>query len=522
MEPGPYKTNVTNNWNSFFSNVSRQGTIFDSPIADNGRYYAFLSKADYDESTDTWSVMFEVQPAKWVINVFEAGSVQINYMAPVGPASIFHLTSVLTNPLLEKLGLSSTDDLAEGTWYAIAIEKQDSGPLNGIFYNPDIDTNPNNPALFYGNYGLNSAELAVELILNVYTPNIPVPRRGVKRKDWPVKVNNALAVRTTLKAKRQRITRAKYIKSGMFAVAPPVTSIGAMDIGQGNCNLLLDTNNEPFTYFDIGYPLWFYVGSLPANLNYANLGGAYLGPIAQNTANDLEVVLSHWDWDHWRMGKIANMITLPWLVPNQPVGGSALNFFNSLTNVQIYGGAPFNAAGNTFTLHRCNPIGLPAAAVLNNSGIAMKVNMLLPTASAVPTEVMMTADANFNKVAGYPFVNLTGIEAVHHGSNAHGASNNLPVPMVNPAGTGRIFYSYGIRKPSVGPLVYVYGFPVAASVTDYHTAGWTVENGTAEGLHIRALPTVQTYRGNVRVGSNAQLPVAYNNTAFYIFPNTIN
>lgn len=521
MDTSQYTSENNWGWNPLFNNINKQGRKFSSPISSNGLYYAFLSKADYDESIDSWSVMFEVLPAKWAINVFTNGSRRVKYKAPLGPDSMYHIPYVKTEPLLNVLGLIDPDDIAEGTWYLILIRPQDMGKIQGILYNPDIDVNPDNPNMFYGNYQLDSATLSVELIRDVYLPDNPMPRQPTKKRPRDWELEEDLAIRYAPYGRKQSFRRIAVHPNARMAVAPPITSIGAMDVGQGNCNLLIDSNNEPFTYFDLGYPLWFYVGSLPANLNYANLGAAYRGPITQNAGNDLEVVLSHWDWDHWRLGKVANMNTLRWIVPNQTIGASALKFFNTLTNCYIYNGGPFNGAGGTYTLHRCNAAGLPAAAILNNSGLAMNVNMQLPTTSAVATTVLMTGDANFPSIQGGPFLQLSGIEAVHHGSNAHGASNNLPNQIANYNGNGRIFYSYGLRI-SGGALVYVYGFPVPAAITNYHNAGWTVESGTAEGDQIRALPTTQANRGNVRVGNPALLPVAYNNTAFYNFPNTVN
>jgi len=524
METGPKKLGGGPgvSWSGLFKNVSRQGTQFNSPIAANNWYYAFLSKVDYDQSTGTWSVAFEVQPAVWTVNVFQNGSRPIKYRAPLGPASIFHMPYASGQDLLAVLGLKDPNDIAEGTWYNIKIVPKVSDILLGIFYNPDIDTNPTDGSMMYGDYNLTDATLEVELVMNVYVINNPVPRRAVDRKGGYKAVRSSLVDRYVPYGKKQRFKRVKTGLEARLAVTAPITSIGAMDIGQGNCNLLLDTANEPFTYFDLGYPLWFYVGSLPANMNYANLGGAYMGPITQNPpANDLEVVLSHWDWDHWRLGKVANMNTLRWIVPYQPIGGSALAFYNSLTNVQVYNNGPFNGAGGTYDLYRCAPGNLPAAAVLNNTGIAMNVHMKLPVGTVPATTVLMTGDANFSSIQGGPFNFVAGIEAVHHGSNAHGASGNLPAPI---GGTpGRIFYSYGLRMQG-GVLVYVYGFPVPAAVNDYHVGGWTIESATAEGTHIRALPTTQANRGNVRVGDPAPLPGTYAYSAFSIFPpaNAIN
>jgi hypothetical protein len=507
-------------WNAVFVNVGDQGAKFGSPFSFSNTYYAFLSKADYDESTDTWSVMFEVQPKEWAYNVFNNGSQDVSFLAPGGPASIFHLPYVLTQSLLAVLGLSDTDDVAEGSWYLVQLIKQDQGIVNGIFYNPDIDIHPDDPAMTYGNYEMTAASLQLIPDADLFLPNVQMILRIVDTSIKTLKVKKGIQKRYFPYGRKKRYTRVKKAVQRQLVVAPPVTSIGAMDIGQGNCNLLIDNANEPFTYFDVGYPLNLYLGSLPNNMRFGNV--AYQGPITQNTAGDLEVVISHWDWDHWRLGFVAGLQNLDWLVPNQAIGGVTRRFYNSLTNATVYGGAPFNGAGGTYTVYRCvPPPGAARAMLMNNSGLAMLVNMQLPTNSAVATTVMMTGDANFNNIAAGPFLTLSGIEAVHHGSNAHGAAANLPPQIANYNNAGRIFYSCGIR-PTGGGLVYVYGFPVPAAIAAYQLAGWGVQRSTAEGALMRAVPTTQANRGNIRVGNQAALPIAYANTAFYNFPNSVN
>ncbi|UTA66201.1 hypothetical protein [Emticicia sp. 21SJ11W-3] len=514
-------------YSALFGNIGNQGESFNQPLSDSGMYYAFLSKADFDESTGTWSIMFEVQPEKYTYNVFKNGSDVIKYSAPPVPASIFNPTFVYSEPLFTVLGVKDADNVAEASWYLIKLEKKDSGAINGLLYNPDIDVNPDNPNMSYGNYELISADLLVVPEPPIdYIPDVQLKLKAVPKVKASKKIQKALCERYYVYKKKQGIKRPRTESdSKILAYTAPVTSIGAMDIGQGNCNLLFDSAVEPYVYFDLGYPLWFYLGSLPANMRFGT--PAYQGPIVQNTANDLYVVISHWDWDHWRLGRVANMQGLVWIAPNQPIGGSTLNFANTLPYLILYPGAPFiNLPG--YAICRCTPApGTAPAALLNNTGIAMLVTMQLPTTAAVPTQVLMTGDANFDNVDGGPFLNLSGIEAAHHGSNAHGASANLPAQIGAYAGAGRVFYSYGMR-PTAGGLAYVYGFPVPAAVTNYQNAGWGnvgtggIEISTAEGTHIRALPATLANRGNVRVGDQTPLPVAYNNSAFYNFPNQVN
>lgn len=303
--------------------------------------------------------------------------------------------------------------------------------------------------------------------------------------------------------------------------APPISSVGVMDVGMGGCNLLIN-QDQPVTYYDVGYPLPFFRASLPPGMRFGTPG--YQGPILENAAGNLEVVLSHWDFDHWRLGHIANLVNLPWTVATQPVGPVAANFFNSLANVQLFAG-PAIAPGPNYTICLCAPPpGSPAAMLLNNTGIALQITTRLPSTDLNPHEVLLTGDANFASLPAPlnpAFPNLAGIAAVHHGSNAHGAAGVppplLPVPSAvpAPAAPGSAAYSYGVHPNGYHP----YGFPVPAAVAAYTARGWINQRSTAEGPNINVNAA---NRGSVRMGDQTALNAAYAGTAFHNFPNALN
>jgi hypothetical protein len=312
---------------------------------------------------------------------------------------------------------------------------------------------------------------------------------------------------------------------------PPFSAVGVLDIGQGGCNLLIGQPAgggnivDVTTYFDIGFPINPFRSSAPNALVPVN-GGVinpnYLGPILQNQAGNLNVVLSHWDWDHWKLGSIANLQNLAWTVPAVPVGGAAAAFFNALVNVNVWAG-PGVLQVNGYELHRCVPslamAGNPAL-IQNNNGLAMIVELCVPIADPNPHRFVMTADANFTSIAGLgpnpP--NISVLAAVHHGTNLNGATVGIPAAVAPYQAVGRLVYSYGINAN----LAHCYGFPFPAAVIDYTNAGYTVQMSTAEGANINGLPTTRANRGNIRVGNQAnQLNAAYANTAFAAFPNTV-
>jgi hypothetical protein len=304
------------------------------------------------------------------------------------------------------------------------------------------------------------------------------------------------------------------------APAPAHNSVCVMDVGQGNCNLAIDNNNEPRFYFDVGFPLYFYTATAPTNL----FGGAAppSGPILQNAAGNLEVILSHWDWDHWRLAAIWPVLAaLPWTVPVQPIGGASLNFFNNnLPNCQVLPvGGPTTLNYGNFTAYRAfPPAGAHPAMVVNNTGIALGIDTQLPFGAPATHQVVITGDANFSSLpAPFPLApNISGITAVHHGSNAHGAANNLPVPTAPYAAAARIAYSCGLSPTGYRP----YGFPNPLAIPNYQASGWNAphEMDTPEGPGIRT--GVANY-GNIRMGSQAALPAAYNVTAFFNYPHAL-
>ncbi|MDX2361887.1 MAG: hypothetical protein QNK23_13845 [Crocinitomicaceae bacterium] len=301
----------------------------------------------------------------------------------------------------------------------------------------------------------------------------------------------------------------------VLPVLPPIQSIGIMDIGQGNCNLLFDQTNTPVTYYDFGYPNHFNYRSAPLSLKFGD--PAFLGPILPSAANGINIVLSHWDFDHYGLGYIYGLDNIPWTVPDDGVGPWTRDFCarleanNMLTRVTT----PVHYAIN-YTIFRCVPTpGTAPIALRNNRGIAMRIATNLPSTDATIHRVLLTADANFDTVPPAARQNLTGILAAHHGSGLHGAPDHLPVQANNYNNQGRVAFSYGIKNG-----VYCYGHPRPDAVQKYIDAGWNRQCSTAEGVNVRTDPT-QANRGNIRMGINTPLGPGFQNTAFTNFPNQL-
>ncbi len=82
--------------------------------------------------------------------------------------------------------------------------------------------------------------------------------------------------------------------------------VGVLDVGQGCCNFLCDTNDHVFTYFDFGYPTGLHGG-----------GGPAAEPNPCFCHRPL-IILSHWDYDHWGLcRRNLDAYRLQWLAPQQ-------------------------------------------------------------------------------------------------------------------------------------------------------------------------------------------------------------
>ncbi len=544
-------------WTTAFTNTGQQADQYNGPLSPSNFYYAFLSKVDLDESTNTSDVFFEMISKEWMDVAILSGSVNTVSPAPTTPAVAFHIPycgvdnkgGYSQDAIMACLGLKTADNLAEGSWYLLELSSTPGkGAVIGSLYDPDIDIGKGKD---YGSWELVSSPPAQLLYLpQLWTgpgPSptgsdvilVPVSSGGGGSDEVSLKSTPGVSGRKRKRsidytflpvAKRAKVEAAPLPPVPPVPIVPPpppppppVTSgVGVMDIGIGNCNMLVNQAGDVIAYYDLGYPLWFFLSTLPANMRFGN--PAYTGPVLQNANGTLEVVLSHWDWDHWRLGHVAGLNVLPWTVRMIPAGPSALNFFNTipLANRNVLGGgagaAPVAGPGGS-TIYYTNPVGavIPAV-IMNNTGLALSVPTNLPVADLIQHQIVMTGDANFNFVPMPPVVsgNITGIVAVHHGSNAHGAAGPpLPNPVIPYALTGRIGYSYGIT----GGGGHAYGFPVAAAVASYQGAGWNNEMSTAEGAAINAGGVAG--RGNIRIGAQVALLPAYNGTAFFAITNPL-
>jgi hypothetical protein len=518
-------------WTGVFDAVQKQGKspAPKDPKSPSDVYLANLNKVDRDPRDGTWYLLFDMVPAEASLLAL-GGRSGDGSPPPIVPTILFHATEVLQPNVYAALGLESTDEPAEGSWYVLYLQP-DGDPktdVTGELYHPDADFGA---GVTYKTWHIAAADLmsvpmqkGPDVILGAPPAGPGAARQGTLATKRP-KTYKPVQGTGIIKLRRFKAFKRSAVLLPLRRVRPPPPpppppppagfgAIGVMDVGQGGCNLVFDRNLEPAVYYDVGYPLGFFRNSLPFTMR-ADLPGQWLGPIYQNTANTLQIVLSHWDWDHWRLGACPanglgqHLAQLPWMAPNQPMGPTATVFANALplaTSVPL--GAPAQALGNGIVRYsNVAPPGATPAMLINNSGLSLQIPVDLAGQPGVP--VLLTGDGNFSGLPLAARAGLAGIGAVHHGSGNHGADQNLPAaPFFGP---GYIAYSYGISAVTGN---HAYGFPAPAAVVNYVAAQWTAPNAqtTAEGANINVGPAAH---GNIRMGDQGALHANYQNTAFF-------
>lgn len=530
---------MVSQWDTLSSNITSQlkQPSMEAPRSPSDVYLACLTKVDQIPATSAWFLLFDMIPLEAAL----LGLASESRRWPLLPTILFSVTGAADAVVRSVLGPPKEGPI-EGAWYALQLLK-DGDPsvdLVGELYPPADEFTQQSGQDWTPRYGLwHIAAFQLLAVPMVDGPDVvlgPPPsnasgyRTRQTANDLLLKAQtkrkfNALKA-IVLKGKRTHpIAKRRKLKAPPPPLPPPAcAAIGIMDIGQGGCNLLFDQALEPVLYYDVGYPLGFYRTSLPQTMRY-DLPAFFTGPIYQNAAGSLEVVLSHWDWDHWRLGAmpaylLQTLSAVTWTYPAQPMSPTAQNFINyqlGAPNV-IAGGTPpqvivSGAGPNAFsyTMYKYVPPGGAFGGVLiNNSGLALKV--YVDVAAGASSLMLMTGDGNFQYLPLAAKVGLRAIGAVHHGSIAHGASTNLPAAPL--AGTGYIAYSYGVSSVSGN---HSYGFPVAGAVTNYQNGGWTAptEMSTAEGANLNTIfgPPVPG-GGNVRLGNQGALAGGYLATSF--------
>ncbi|MEO0548294.1 MAG: hypothetical protein AAFZ91_00120 [Pseudomonadota bacterium] len=270
------------------------------------------------------------------------------------------------------------------------------------------------------------------------------------------------------------------------------------DVGQGNCNAIVNDQGQPLLYYDFGG------GVIGHSSTYRT--GLSQFCFSQTPA----IVMSHWDWDHWssalrirsnthraaRGPVYSDAMKATWIVPrqNKSLGAVHRGFLAKLSSVLVWPTSLKSVMNGPVTIHKC----LGPVSNRNHSGLAMTHHPRW----AVGDGVLFTGDCDYKYLP--PSCSTTsGFESVivtHHGGPVSPTST-IPMP-VGSSSYCRLCYSFGAGN--------TYGHPVRATMTKHHGVGWsatderntdnrsTMANGHSSG-HIILSPT-STPTGSTRCG----------------------
>lgn len=130
-----------NSWSSTFTSVNDQGqNLFTPPLSPSNWYYAFLSKVDLDDTSQTYDLMFEVVAYEWMQNAIASSPVDIVAPFPVSPALIYHVVGLTEAEVVKTLNVSDIKWVAEASWYLLQLMPGTNS--NTDLYDPNIDTLP--------------------------------------------------------------------------------------------------------------------------------------------------------------------------------------------------------------------------------------------------------------------------------------------------------------------------------------------------------------------------------------------
>ena len=256
-------------------------------------------------------------------------------------------------------------------------------------------------------------------------------------------------------------------------------AVAAYDVGQGNCNAIVDSYGHPRVFFDLGWAPNFHAATRPAaKPALFSCDGHALAP----------VILSHWDMDHWSYAIAASSynpsslttrhtwnedalrrfwIARPPQGQKHQLGPLTLSFYRALSTRQLLPGFgslllwPDGVKRIGFSdgwVEACK-----AAPQVkddrNNNGLAVFVR----PAGRGPV-VALTGDADFPAIPSFSQrrkLSLAGMVAPHHGSRV--TASHVPSP--KRGGPGRLVMSVGKGNS--------YGHPKQQAIDVYQGLGWS-------------------------------------------------
>lgn len=234
-----------------------------------------------------------------------------------------------------------------------------------------------------------------------------------------------------------------------------LSHVNVYNVGQGNCIGLVDSENLPLLYFDVGGGFGANADTYPMNFKLC-------------TTLQPPVILSHWDQDHIQSAVFdTTLLNSKWLVPFQKnIKPTAMKIANELIKKKnlICWGQNFSRRIdlNNISIVKCT-------GNLNNknhSGLALFVQQ------EDENLILLPGDAIYKKIPDISVENFTGIVASHHG--AFGEIKGLPVANL----PGMLVYSYGLHPDG---SINSHKHPHPSARNAYYNRGWCDVRETTRG-----------------------------------------
>lgn len=230
-----------------------------------------------------------------------------------------------------------------------------------------------------------------------------------------------------------------------------LSHVNVYNIGQGNCNAVVDSHNFPLLYFDVGGGSGANKSSYPANFKLCH-------------TNNPQVILSHWDLDHIVTAVYDPLLLkTKWLVPIQSsLSNTAIQIANALQlngNLICWNATLGNlvAFGNHY-IAKCNA----PPTNKNSSGLSLYLNY------KNKDYVLLPGDATFRYLPPLNFKHeLIGLVASHHGAKS--SIGNMP----SSSPPAMLAYSFGIAN--------THKHAHSQARTAYRKNGWGIGLETQKG-----------------------------------------
>jgi hypothetical protein len=212
-----------------------------------------------------------------------------------------------------------------------------------------------------------------------------------------------------LRANRKIVTPVALLQTLQNRGEP--LSFVVLDVGQASA-ILIKRGNRDIGLFDAGAPVWFNRGSLRLPIKPPLLTGGF-------------IFLSHWDWDHFDLGRRhAPYHALDWYAPDQEVGFNTARFQQLLGGKLTFIHGSFGLGGFRFA---------PGLSTdpkdRNGTGFQLRYD-------DGNQAVVLTGDADYAQIDTTMLKGATALSIPHHGGKGG------PPPAA--AGVARAVASYGV------------------------------------------------------------------------------